>query len=473
MPALPRFARSAPVRRPRPEVRARRAATLLATALAASLAGCTSGPVASGGESDETAGASAAPSPGIPDLVPVEYDAPRDLTGTEQLMLYEPGPFAGAAFDEAAVVDAVVAMEPDTAGEWQRAILGQIHGDYAEALAGTVEFRYAIDDPAAGPDREPAGGTAVGTNHFALVLDASGSMAEPSGDGTRMDEAKAALRRFVARLPEESTVSLRVYGDAGNTTAGGKRESCASSEVVYDGAADGARFSDTLDAVGPAGWTPLARAIRAAADDLPDDATDAIVYVVTDGLETCGGDPVTAARDLADGGVEPIVNVIGFHVAGADHEDLRAIADAGGGSYTDAGSGTELERHLDAEYSRLMDAWEDWRRAELDRIDEAGRANMAEAEEHGRALMDAAEAEGRAGMDVARELGDRGVLDRDMENAVWQFFYDRKNELWGYGYETKVANWGDAYREKVRDWGEVYDTGTSRWSELYREKYEN
>lgn len=472
MPSPRRSTRSTPAVRPRGPAGAHRAAGTVAVMVAVALTGCTSGPSVPAGEAGSAAPARVTPSAGVPELVPVAYDAPRDLTATEELMLYEPGPYAGEAFDEDAVVDAVLAMRPGTAEEWQRAVLGQIHGDYAEALAASVEFEYAIDDPAAGPDQEPVEGTAVGTNHFALVLDASGSMAKRAGDGTRMDEAKAALRRFVERLPDDSTVSLRVYGDAGDATADGKRESCASSDVVYDDEADAERFAHALDDVGPGGWTPLARAVRAARQDVPGDATDAIVYVVTDGLETCGGDPVAAARELADSGVDPIVNVIGFRVGHADHEGLRAIADAGGGSYTDASTRTELERHLDEEYSRLMDAWNAWRRAELDRIDEAGRANMAEAERHGRTLMETAESEGRAGMDIARELGDRGVLDRATEHAVWQYFSGRKNQLWRYGYETKAANWGNAYREKVRDWGEVYGTATSRWSELYRERYD-
>ncbi|MBE1877409.1 VWA domain-containing protein [Myceligenerans pegani] len=467
-----------PSRRSAPSVPMRRSRPLLTAVLVASLAACTAAPAGSADGADgadaDGGPATSTPSPGVPELVPVDYDAPRDLTATERLMLYEPGPFAGDAFDEDAVVDAVLAMEPETTEEWQRAILGRIHGDYAGALAGTVEFQYAIDDPAAaGPADEPAEVTAVGTNHFALVLDASGSMAERAGDGTRMDAAKAALSRFVARLPEDATVSLRVYGHAGDASAGGKRESCASSAVVYDGEAGDARFADALDDVEPTGWTPLARAVRAASGDVPDEATDAIVYVVTDGLETCGGDPVAAARELADGGVEPIVNVIGFQVGNPDHEGLRAIADAGGGAYTDASSETDLEQYLDEEYSRMMDAWDAWKRAELERIEEAGRANMAEAEQFGRALMDAAEDEGRAGMEVARELGARGALDHATETAVWQYFYDRKNELWRYGYDTRTANYGDAYREKVHDWGAAYGTGTSRWSEYYRKRYEN
>ena len=458
---------------PRP---ARSVHLVLAMALTLTIAGCA--PETS--EADDDATISASPSTstpaGVPDLVPVTYDAPRDLTDTEKKMLFEPGPLAAGPdgeIDQDAVVDAVRALEPRAEREWRRAILAQIHGDYADALRGTVEFEYEIDDPARGPDEKPAGDAVVGTNHFALVLDASGSMAAASGDGTRMEAAQDALRHFVTRLPAGSTVSLRVYGDKGDNTAAGKSESCRSHHVVYDGAADHEDFTRALDAVEPVGWTPLARGIEAASGDVPPEATDAIVYVVTDGLETCGGDPVAAARDLADGGVRPIVNVIGFEVGDTDHEELREIARAGGGTYTDADTGAELERYLDEEYSRMMDAWDEWKRVELDRIDEAGNANMDEAETYGTTIMDTAEAEGAAGMEVTRALAAAGALDSGTETAVWNFFLERKNELWRYGYETKATNWGNAYREKVSDWGEVYSTGTTRWSEYYRELYEN
>ncbi|MBL0884831.1 vWA domain-containing protein [Myceligenerans indicum] len=478
-PALSWFTVPAPARRPpgtggtrRPRVRGRLVPVVVAVSVAVSLAACTPGPAVS---SADAGGATTAPSPPnpIPELVPVEYDAPRELTGTERLMLYRPGPFAGDAFDEDAVVETVLAMTPETPAEWERAILGQVHGDYVAALRGTVEFEYAIDGPGAGPDQERGPAGPVGTNHFALLLDASGSMARPSGEGTRMDEAKEALRQFVARLPREATVSLRVYGDAGDATAEGRHASCRSSRVVYDDEADEARFARALDDVEPGGWTPLARAVRTVAHDVPDDATDAIVYLVTDGLETCGGDPVAATRALADGGVEPVVNVIGFQAGNADQEGLRRIADAGGGAYTAAADAAALTRYLDREYARMMDAWDAWRRAELERIDDAGRAHLAEAERYGATLMEAAEDEGRAGMDVTRELGDRGALDDATESAVWEYFLDRKNELWRYGYDTKAANWGDAYRERVRDWGQVYRTATSRWSDYYRRAYQN
>jgi Ca-activated chloride channel family protein len=146
-------------------------------------------------------------------------DAPRELSDVEREFMYEPGPFAGDAYDEGQVIEAVLAMEPGTAQEWQMAIRSQIQGDYAEDLKVAITFDPSIGDTSEGPTEGTAPEkVAVGTNHFALVLDASGSMDEESGSGTRMAEAKEALTGFVDSLPEDSTISLRVYGHEGDNT---------------------------------------------------------------------------------------------------------------------------------------------------------------------------------------------------------------------------------------------------------------
>ncbi len=402
-------------------------------------------------------------------LTPVEWpDAPRELSDVEREFMYEPGPFAGDAYDEGQVIEAVLAMEPGTAQEWQMAIRSQIQGDYAEDLKAAITFDPSIGDTSEGPTEGTAPEeVAVGTNHFALVLDASGSMDEESGSGTRMAEAKEALTGFVDSLPEDSTISLRVYGHEGDNTDAGKDTSCASSEAVYTGPVDAEGFGPALDAVEPTGWTPLARAIGDAAGDIPENATDGIVYVVTDGIETCGGDPVDAAEELAGSGIEPIVNVIGFQAGDADQEALRAIATAGGGEYTQADSLAELEQYWEAEYSRMMAAWGDWKSAELARIDDEGRERMDSADQVGTRLMRGADEEGVRGMDIAGALEAEDHLDYTTKNEVWGYFYDRKNDMWGYAYDLKNANWGAAYDIKNDAWSEVYETGNTKWSEYY------
>jgi hypothetical protein len=75
---------------------------------------------------------------------------------------------------------------------------------------------------------------------------------------------------------------------------------------------------------------------------------DRAVVLVTDGIESCGGDPVKAARDLRAQGIK--VHVIGFGLGSAADEDwasLQAVADASGGHYVTAGSAEELKAALE------------------------------------------------------------------------------------------------------------------------------
>lgn len=412
----------------------------------------------------------------VPDLVPIEWpDAPRELTEVEQQFMFEPGPFAGDAYDEDAAFEAILAMNPQTEEEWQRAIQSQIQGDYAEDLKAAITFDPSLGEGIAEPTEGhvEAPEEVVGTNHFALVLDASGSMGEASGTGTRMDEAKQALEGFVDTLPADATVSLRVYGHEGDNTNAGKQVSCASTDTVYAGPVDTAEFAAQLAAVEPTGWTPLASAISASARDIPDDATDGIVYVVTDGAETCDGDPVAAAEELAGEGIQPIVNVIGFQADDADQAALAAIAEAGGGEYTQVDSLAELEDYWDEEYSRMMTAWQDWRRAELDRIQEAGTTNQTLAQEVGQRLQDGVVEEGRRGQDLAKRVREQESVDYGTGVALWNHFYSRRLDMWNYAYSTRTANWNAAYSERVGAWREAYALGTAKWSEYYSKKLGN
>ena len=62
--------------------------------------------------------------------------------------------------------------------------------------------------------------------------------------------------------------------------------------------------------------------------------------LVSDGKETCQGDPVLAAKALAAKGIT--VHTVGFIVDTAARGQLQAIARATGGTYFDAPVGPEL-----------------------------------------------------------------------------------------------------------------------------------
>ncbi|NWO07648.1 MAG: VWA domain-containing protein [Alteromonadaceae bacterium] len=197
-----------------------------------------------------------------------------------------------------------------------------------------------------------------------ILLDASGSMAGRVDGGVKMDLAKQAIRAFASDVPEGAQVSLRVYGHKGSNQKKDKEVSCKSNELIYPlKAYESGPFEQSLDQFKPTGWTPLASAIQAAGEDLKEGTgkkTRNIVYVVSDGVETCGGDPVKEAKKLGESGIEPMVKIIGFDVNDAGQQQLKRVAEAADGSYQTVTSGDDLKEYLMGEKERIKRVWEDW-----------------------------------------------------------------------------------------------------------------
>jgi Ca-activated chloride channel homolog len=181
-----------------------------------------------------------------------------------------------------------------------------------------------------------------------LILDASGSMAETIGGQTKLDAAKRVLTAFLPTLPSNAQVALRVYGHKGSNADVDKPASCASSELLYPfQQLDAAKFQTAIESFEPTGWTPLAASFDNALKDFEqfEPATSSnFVYVVTDGIETCDGDPVASARGLNSASVHPIVNIVGFDVDPEASAQLREAAEAGGGKFYEARNAAELNQ---------------------------------------------------------------------------------------------------------------------------------
>lgn len=85
-----------------------------------------------------------------------------------------------------------------------------------------------------------------------------------------------------------------------------------------------------------------------------------LVYVVSDGVETCGGDPVKAAEMLHGSDIQAVVNIIGFDVDDSGQQALRAVADAAEGEFTTVDSEEDLESYMEQQYLDLWFAWGSW-----------------------------------------------------------------------------------------------------------------
>ncbi|WP_345602386.1 vWA domain-containing protein [Pseudonocardia adelaidensis] len=181
-----------------------------------------------------------------------------------------------------------------------------------------------------------------------VVLDASGSMtgADPAG-GTKMDAAKQAVHTFLGAAPDGAPVGLAAYGTATGNSDAERAQGCQDVTVVSPvGPLDRTGLGAAVDRLTPRGYTPIGRALQVAAEQLPQEGPRSIV-LVSDGVDTCAPpEPCEVVRTLAGQGVDLVVHAVGFGVDAAARAQLSCIAQATGGTYTDAPDADALRRVL-------------------------------------------------------------------------------------------------------------------------------
>jgi hypothetical protein len=173
-----------------------------------------------------------------------------------------------------------------------------------------------------------------------LILDASGSMNAklPNGE-TRIAVAQRAVKGVAGLIPAQAQLSLRIYG----AQSPASQKNCRDTHLpVPFGPASlaGGLIAKAGDATKAQGYTPIAYSLEQATNDFPANAKERVIVLVSDGKETCQGDPVVAAKALGAKGIT--VHTVGFVVDTAARGQLQAIARSTGGSYFDAPVGPEL-----------------------------------------------------------------------------------------------------------------------------------
>lgn len=187
-------------------------------------------------------------------------------------------------------------------------------------------------------------GALVGENSAVeIILDASGSMLKRQGERRRIDIARETLLALIDdTLPSGVPFALRVFGhrEAGSCRTdleiplGPLDPEVARTKIAAIQAINGAK-------------TPLAASLAAVSEDLPGITGERVIILVTDGEETCGGDPVLAIQSLRESGIDLRVNIIGYSI---DDEGLRETFESwaalGNGLYLDAPGAEELDQAL-------------------------------------------------------------------------------------------------------------------------------
>jgi len=197
------------------------------------------------------------------------------------------------------------------------------------------------------PEATPTLPPGTSNVYIEYILDASGSMNESLPDGTvKLAIAKGLLAEHLQAFRPETNLGLRAYGhrvDYRKTA-----ESCEDIELIAPvERGQLPAIVNWLQGFQALGMTPLAESIRQAMDDFVfDPGRINTIVMLSDGIETCEGDPCGLVQGLKAEGINFTIHVIGLNVDQPTREQLSCIAYSSGGTYHDARSELELKDAL-------------------------------------------------------------------------------------------------------------------------------
>ncbi|PQA88043.1 VWA domain-containing protein [Hyphococcus luteus] len=183
-----------------------------------------------------------------------------------------------------------------------------------------------------------------------LVLDASGSMWGQIEGEAKITIAKQVLGDLLKDLPADRRLGLVAYGHR-------RKGDCADIEEIASVGAERAAISSAVEGLNPKGKTPMADAVKLAAEKLKYTEEKATVILVSDGIETCAPDPCGVAAALEKAGVDFTVHVVGFDVSEENAQaQLRCIAENTGGMFVSAQDASSLGEALNETVIEAADA---------------------------------------------------------------------------------------------------------------------
>lgn len=163
-----------------------------------------------------------------------------------------------------------------------------------------------------------------------FIYDASGSMWGQMEGKTKMEIAATVMTDAVNKLPDNQQLGLVAYGHR-------KKGDCEDVEFLVE-VANGSKsqVNQSLKGIKPLGKTPLAYSALQVIDQLRTSGMKATIILVTDGIESCGGNICEVIRAARAEGIDFRLHIIGFGLKEGETEQLKCAAEAGNGNYYDA-----------------------------------------------------------------------------------------------------------------------------------------
>lgn len=186
--------------------------------------------------------------------------------------------------------------------------------------------------------------TGITNNAVELILDASGSMLKRLDGKRRINIAKEVLIKAVTEIiPANTPLALRVFGDK-------QANSCRTDLAIKLKPLEPKSAKKVIEKIYAKNLakTPIADSLAKVASDLKAHKGKKIVILVTDGEETCDGNPEEVIANLLADGIDIRLNIVGFAI---DDEALKAQfnqwSTQGGGKYFDSDNPQSLKASVE------------------------------------------------------------------------------------------------------------------------------
>ena len=200
-----------------------------------------------------------------------------------------------------------------------------VRTELEKVSGGAAPAESASGAPPVIPREQQSASTAV-----MLILDASGSMWGKVEGRYKIEIAREVMAGLILDLPDRSLAGLVAYGHR-------RKGDCSDvEELVPLGPLARKALVDRINAINPKGKTPITLSVQQTAVKLKEREDETVIILVSDGKETCEGDPCELVRELKEAGIRFTLHVIGFDVTEEERLQLECMAEAGGGRYFSA-----------------------------------------------------------------------------------------------------------------------------------------
>ncbi len=201
----------------------------------------------------------------------------------------------------------------------------------AITLAGLAQSGPAGASQAGAASRHVQQRESVCRRDAMIVFDTSGSMqVRDHQHRSRLEVARASIQSILPEITAERRTGLIVFG---------ADENCSVELRMRPAHQAGSAIHSQLDRLFPGAQTPIAEAVGQAARQLQGRG---IIVLVTDGEETCGGDPCASGRLLKSTYPELTVHVIGYGLPRRSTEPAICLAESTSGRFVSVATAAEL-----------------------------------------------------------------------------------------------------------------------------------